>query len=158
MLKASPEEAPQRIERLLEELKKAERELESARKQREAGAAGDLAKRGEKLGDVTLVSIEQPGLNVGELQRLAIATRDAAGGPAVCIIVSSSEGKAGIVAAVTKDIASRGISARALIKDAARAIGGGAGGKDEVATGGGNNPGGVHEALKLATAAAREAL
>ncbi|MHB8512528.1 MAG: alanine--tRNA ligase [Actinomycetota bacterium] len=158
LLKASPEEAPQKVERLVEELKRAEREIERARKAQQSAAAGDLARAGEKIGDVTLIAIERPGLNVGDLQKLAIATRDAVGGPAICVIASSSDGKAGIVAAVTKDVASRGISARALLKDAAKAVGGGAGGKDEVATGGGNNPAGVAEALRLATIAAREAL
>ncbi|MGH2829590.1 MAG: DHHA1 domain-containing protein, partial [Actinomycetota bacterium] len=105
-----------------------------------------------------LLVAEQHDKNVGDLQRLAVATREAAGAPAIVVLASSSGGKAGIVAAVTKDVVARGISAKAVIGEAARAIGGGAGGKDDVATGGGNRPDGVAEALRLAGDAAARAL
>ena len=52
----------------------------------------------------------------------------------------------------------RGVSAKAILSGAAKAIGGGAGGKDDLATGGGNRPDGIAEALRLAADAAREAL
>ena len=158
LLKVKPDEAPARIEKLIADLKAAEQQIEAARREKERGAAGDLAKTGERIGDTLLLVGHQEGLAVGDLQRLAVATRDAAGGPAVVVLASSSGGKAGIVAAVTKEVVSRGTSAKAILGQAARAIGGGAGGKDEVATGGGNNPDGIAEALRLAGEAAREAL
>lgn len=158
LLKANTDDAPARVEKLLEDLKQAQKDIESARRQQEKAAAGDIAKDAERIGETMLLVAEQPGLNVGDLQRLGIATRDAFGGPAVVVLASSADGKAGIVAAVTKDVARRGVSAKAIIAQAARAIGGGAGGKDEVATGGGNNPAGVSEALTLARSAARDAL
>jgi alanyl-tRNA synthetase len=43
-----------------------------------------------------------------------------------------------------------------LIAQAAKAIGGGAGGRDDVATGGGKNTDGIAEALRLARTAAEE--
>jgi alanyl-tRNA synthetase len=48
-------------------------------------------------------------------------------------------------------------SAGELIKDAARAVGGGGGGKGDVATAGGKNPDGIDEALRLAGEKARAA-
>jgi alanyl-tRNA synthetase len=158
LLRSAPEEAPDRIERMLEELNRAEAAVASVRKAEQKGAAEQLARRGSRVGDSLLVVAEQPGLGVDELQKLAVATRDAAGGPAIVVLAAASDGRAGIVAAVTKDLASRGISAKGLIAEAAKAIGGGAGGKDQVATGGGGRAGGVGEALRLAEAAARGAL
>jgi len=158
LLRVKPEEAPARVEKLIADLKAAEQQIEAARRDKERGAAGDLAKAGERIGDTLLLVAPQEDLAVGDLQRLAVATRDATGGPAVVVLASAAGGKAGIVAAITKDVASRGISAKTILAQAARAIGGGAGGKDEVATGGGNNPDGIADALRLAGDAARAAL
>ena len=55
-----------------------------------------------------------------------------------------------------KGTATSGTKAAALIAQAAKAIGGGAGGRDDVATGGGKNVDGLAEALRLARAAAEE--
>jgi alanyl-tRNA synthetase len=52
-----------------------------------------------------------------------------------------------LVAAVT---AEAGVGAGVLIKDAARAVGGGGGGKGDIATAGGKNPAGLDEALEIA--------
>ncbi len=158
LLRTTPEEAPQRVEKMLDDLKAAQHELERAKQAQTKGAAGDLAASAERVGDAGLVVAEVKALRVDALQKLAVAVREAVPGTAAVVLVSAADGRAGIVAAVTKDLASRGISAKSLIAQAARAIGGGAGGKDEVATGGGSNAGGVGEALRLAAEEARRAL
>jgi len=62
------------------------------------------------------------------------------------------EGGVSLVAAVTP---TSGLSATALIKDAAKAVGGGGGGKGDIATAGGKLPENLPEALRLAEVAAR---
>jgi alanyl-tRNA synthetase len=158
LLRTTPEEAPDRVRKMLEDLKAAQQELERAKQVQTKGAAGDLAATAERVGDAGLVVAEVKDLRVDALQKLAVAVREAVRGPAAVVLVSAADGRAGIVAAVTKDLAGRGISAKSLIGQAARAIGGGAGGKEEVATGGGSKAGGVHEALRLAAEEARRAL
>jgi len=152
LLRATPEEAPARIEKLLADLKAAEHDLRKAHQAGRREQAGDLATQAQKYGDTSVVIAEVPGLQTKELQDLAIAVRESVGGPAVVVLVSAADGRAGIVAALDKETAGR-VQPRALIADAARAIGGGAGGKGEVATGGGANADGVAEALRLARAA-----
>jgi alanyl-tRNA synthetase len=157
ILKTTPEEAPARVARLLDDLKAAEQQ---ARKQQSAGQrerAAELARAAERIGEVSVVLAEVPGLAGGDLQKLASQVRDALEGPGAVILASGSNGKAAIVAALDKATAAR-VKAPALIAAAARAIGGGAGGKDEAAIGGGSNAAGVTEALRLARAAAEELL
>jgi len=157
LLRTSPEEAPARIEKLLEELRAAEGQV---RKSQQAGArarAGELAAAAEMIGDTSVVFAEVPGLGTKELQDLGLAVREAVGGAVAVVLVSAADGRAAIVAALDKATAAR-VQPRALIADAAKAIGGGAGGKGEVATGGGANAAGVSEALRLARSAAQEEL
>jgi len=158
LVKGSPEEAADKVRRLLDDLKAARAELERSRSSNVKDQAGSLASKAEKVGDASLVVAEVPGLGVGDLGKLAVSVREALRGPAMVILGSGADGKAGVVAALTKDIVGRGVSAKTILGPAAKAIGGGAGGKDDLATGGGNRPDGVPEALRLAADAAREAL
>lgn len=154
LLKATPDEAPARLERLLADLKAAEQQVRKAQQAGQADVAKGLARTAEKIDDVSLVAAAVPNLNAGELQKLALAVRDAVGGPVAVILASSSDGKAAVVAAVDKATGAR-VQPAQLISDAAKAIGGGAGGRGEVATGGGKNAAGVADAIRLARAAAQ---
>jgi alanyl-tRNA synthetase len=158
LVKGTPDEAADRVRRLVDDLKAARAELEKERRGGMKDQAGSLAAQAEKVGDASLVVAEVPGLGVDELGKLAVSVREAVKGPAAVVLGSGSDGKAGVVAALTKDIVGRGVSAKGILSEAARAIGGGAGGKDDLARGGGNRPEGIPEALRLAAETARGAL
>ena len=158
LVKGTPDEAADKVRRLLDDLKAARQELERSRSSSVKDQAGSLAAAAEAVGDASLVVSEVPGLGVGDLGKLAVSVREAVKGPAAVVLGSGVDGKAGVVAAITKDLVARGVSAKAILSGAAKAIGGGAGGKDDLATGGGNRPDGIAEALRLAADAAREAL
>lgn len=153
LLKTSAEDAPARVEKLLADLKSAEKASQAQRQAGEADLAKSIAATAVRKGSGATVVAEVPGLQVGELQSLALSVRNAVGAPCVVVLASSVEGKAGIVAAMDQATAAR-VQPREIIADAAKAIGGGAGGRGEVATGGGAKPEGVSEALRLAGAAA----
>ena len=91
-------------------------------------------------------------LSPGDLRELALAVRQQVGIRAVVLGGLTPEGGVSLVAAVTP---TSGLSATALIKDAAKAVGGGSGGKGDVATAGGKLPEHLPEALRLAEVAAR---
>ena len=77
--------------------------------------------------------------------------------PGVDVVVLggvTTAGGVGLVAAVQP---ATGIQASSLIKDAAKAVGGGGGGKGDVATAGGRDPAGIDEALRIAADAAAAA-
>ena len=69
----------------------------------------------------------------------------------VVLMGETPTGGVSLVAAVDK---TEGIPAADLIKTAARAVGGGGGGKGDVATAGGKDPSGLDEAMRIATEAA----
>ena len=91
-------------------------------------------------------------LSPGDLRELALAVRQQVGIRAVVLGGLTPEGGVSLVAAVTP---TSGLSATALIKDAAKAVGGGGGGKGDIATAGGKLPEHLPEALRLAEVAAR---
>jgi alanyl-tRNA synthetase len=154
LLKTTPEEAPARVERLLADLKVAEQQMKKSQSAGQKERATELAHKAERVRDTSVVVEQVDGLAVGDLQKLAVAVRDAVGGQAAVILASSIDGRAGIVAAIDKTTAGQGIKAAELIGEAAKVIGGGAGGRDDVATGGGKNAEAIPEALRLARAAA----
>jgi alanyl-tRNA synthetase len=158
LVRGTPDEAADKVRRVLDELKAAKAELDRAKKGDVKGQAGSLAAQAERIGDAAVVAAEVPGTSVSDLRALAVAVREAVKGPAIVVLASGADGKAGVVAAVSKELVGRGVSAQAIAKGAAEAIGGRAGGKDDLATGGGNRPEGVAEAVRLGGQAARDAL
>jgi alanyl-tRNA synthetase len=92
------------------------------------------------------------GLALGDLRELALAVRQRPGVVTVVLGGANDTGGANLVAAVA---AGAPVAAGELIRDAARAIGGGGGGKGDVATAGGKDASGLDTALELARAAAR---
>jgi len=72
----------------------------------------------------------------------------------VVLIGESDTGGVALAAAVDK---ATGINAGDLVKDAARAVGGGGGGKGDIAVAGGKNPDGIDAALTAAQAAVKAA-
>jgi alanyl-tRNA synthetase len=148
-LKARPEELPGRVNDLVERLRAAEKEIDSFRVEQLLAAAGTLASSAEAVGEVAFVGHRADGAGAGDVRRLALDVRGrlAADRPGVVAIVGSSNGKPSVVVAVNDAARSRGISANALVKAAATALGGKGGGKDDVAQGGGADAGKAEQAL-----------
>lgn len=136
------------LRRKLDELKAAHDEVKVLRNKLATGRAGELA-----LAAVDGVVVERiDGLAPPELRDLAIAVRQQDGVRATVLAGLTTGGGVSLVAAVAPD---SGLQAGDLIRDAARAVGGGGGGKGDVATAGGKNPDGLADALRLAREAAR---
>jgi len=151
-----PEDAPEQLRRKLEQLAEAQRELERVRAAGLAARAAELAGRaGGGAGPFYVV--EQVGeASADELRRMATAVRDRlAGRPGAVVLGATANGKAALVAVVTKDLADRGLAARDVLTAAAREVGGGAGGRGDLASAGGRDPSRLAEALAAAGAEAR---
>jgi alanyl-tRNA synthetase len=138
------------VQRKLDELRALGDEVKALRAQLASGRAGELA----GLAADGLVIERVDGLAPGELRELAIATRQEPGVDVVVLAGESTTGGVSLVAAVRPGTA---VQAAALLRDAARAVGGGGGGKGDVATAGGKDPSGIDEALRLAAKAAAAA-
>ena len=107
------------------------------------GRAAELA--AAATGGVVVQRVD--GLDTGDLRDLAIAVRNERGVEVVVLGGVTSAGGVSLVSAVRP---ATGIQASSLIKDAAKAVGGGGGGKGDVATAGGRDPSGIDEALRIA--------
>jgi len=150
-LKAPPAEAAARVEALVEERRRLERELAELRRRLATGGAGAAAAF-EEVGGVKLAArvVEVPAR---DLKSLADEIRKGIGSGVVAL-VSPMEGKASIVVSVTPDLAGR-FSAIDLVKAAAAAVGGrGGGGRPDMAQAGGPDAAKAEAAL----AAVRSAL
>jgi alanyl-tRNA synthetase len=133
-LKAPPAEAALRVEALVEERRRLEREVAELRRKLATGGAG-AAPAFEEVGGVKLAArvVEVPAR---DLKGLADEIRKGIGSGVVAL-VSPMDGKASIVVSVTPDLSAR-FSAVDLVKAAAAAVGGkGGGGRPDMAQAGG---------------------
>ncbi len=135
------------VQRKLDETKALQDEIKALRAQLAMGRAGELAALAH---DGVLVT-QVDGLNPGDLRELAIAVRQHPGIRLVVLIGETTSGGVGLVAAVATG---SGWTASELLKDAAKAVGGGGGGKGDIATAGGKDVTGIPAALELAARAA----
>jgi alanyl-tRNA synthetase len=139
------------VQRKLDEVKALNDEIKALRAQLALGRAAELAAIAH---DGVLVT-QVDGLTPGDLRELAIAVRQQPGIHLVVLIGETTSGGVGLVAAVEPG---SGRPASDLIKDAARAVGGGGGGKGDIATAGGKDVSGIPVALQLAAQAVVEAV
>jgi alanyl-tRNA synthetase len=140
-------EAVDGVQRKLDEIKALQSELKHMRAQVAVGRASEFA--AGAIDGVVVVRLD--GSEPSDLRDLAVAVRQQPGVRRVVLMGQTPGGGVSLVAAVQP---TEGIAAADLIKEAARAVGGGGGGKGDIATAGGKNPAGLDEALALATAAA----
>jgi len=144
------EELVEGVQRRLDEARALADEVKSLRAKLASGRADELA-----LSATDGIVVERvDGLAPGELRELALTVRSADGVDIVVLVGAANTGGVAIAAAVRPGL---GIEAAALIRDAARAVGGGAGGRGDVATAGGKDPSGIDEALRIAAKAIADA-
>jgi alanyl-tRNA synthetase len=157
LLGAPDEEVPARVEALLARLRDAERSARSAPASpaTRLDAAATLASAQEA--DGTKVMVENfPDADADALRALADDLR-AATGRFLVVAGGSGNGPALMVAA-SRDLVGEGFDAVPIVRQVAPLIGGGGGGRAELAQAGGMNPAGLDEALREAGRLALEAL
>jgi alanyl-tRNA synthetase len=147
LLGVKPDEVVQGVESLREELRSLRDELKALRREAAAGGAAELAATAVD----GIVVARSDGGSREDIKELAVALRQQPGIRAVVLIGEPDTGGVALVSAVAKD---SGLDAPALIKQAANAVGGGGGGKGDIATAGGRDASKIDEALALARAAA----
>ena len=153
-LKTQPDQIVERVERLLAQLKSAEKQIADLRNRELLGNVGALASSAEAAGPFKLVARHVPGVGGNDLRTLALELRTRlAAAPAVVALVGG-DAKPVVIVATTEAARALGARAGQLVGVAAPALGGRGGGKDDLAQGGGSDAGGASAAL----AAVRDAL
>ncbi len=154
-LRIAPAELPERVQRLLEQVKALSDELATARARQAAGEAAQLAAQAVD----GVVAERRDGLAPDELRKLALATRDQIGSGVVALVGLSPDGaKATLAVAVTPDLVGRDVSAAMIAAPAAKALGGGTAKNAELVQGGGPNVGAIDDALALLRKGATDAV
>ncbi len=148
LLKARPEELPERVADVLERLRGAEKEIQRVKVTQLLSSAAALAASARDHDGVAFVGHRAPeGAGAGEVRKLALDVRGRLGSrPGVVAVVGTTGGKPAVVVTVNDAGRDRGLSANALVKVAAGVLGGSGGGKDDVAQGGGGGGDGPIEA------------
>jgi alanyl-tRNA synthetase len=144
---STPDGLIEGIEKRLDEIKALKDEIKALRARAAAGQAAELATQAEN--GVVVTRIDR--LNPADLRDLAVAIRQQPGIRAAVLIGVTDTGGVSLVAATQPDA---GLEAGALIKDAARAVGGGGGGKGDIATAGGKDVAAIDTAIACARTAA----
>ena len=155
LLDVPTDEAVERVQSLMKRLRDAEKQLTTVREANLARQAETLAKQAQSHDGMLIVTHREDGLSADELRSLALSIRNQLDGRAAVIVGAlSSDAKAALVAAVTQNIVDDGVSAKDILADAANLVGGGAGGKGDVAQAGGRDGSKLDEALRIAVNAA----
>ncbi|MCB9932653.1 MAG: alanine--tRNA ligase [Planctomycetes bacterium] len=156
LTKAQPGKVVEKVQSLLKEVK----DLKGKAKKGggvEQSKLESIRKAAETVGDVTVYVAELEGAEATDL----LTIKDALGqdgGPSAVLLGSRGDGRALLLVAFTKDLVGRGLHAGKIVGEMARLVGGGGGGKPDVAQAGGKNPEGLPEALNTGMEKIREAL
>jgi alanyl-tRNA synthetase len=150
MLKVRPEELPERISGLLAQLRSAEKEIATVKAQQVLAAAGTLAAAPTDVFGVAFVGHDAGAVGADDVRSLALDVRGRLGNerPVVVAVAGVAKERPLVVVATNALAREWGVTAGALVRVAARTLGGGGGGKDDVAQGGGTDASAVGEALR----------
>jgi alanyl-tRNA synthetase len=157
LLRAPAGEAAERLEALIEDKRKLERELAEARRKLAMGGGTAEAGAARDVGGVKLYARAVSGVDMKDLKSLADEAKQNVGSGVVVIAAASEDGKASIVVAVTPDLTNR-FNAVELVRLGSAALGGkGGGGRPDMAQAGGPDGAKTQEALAAVEAGVRRA-
>jgi len=146
-LKASEEEAVERLERLLAQSRELERRIEKLQRDQAKSQSGDLLSQARERDGVKVLSTRVDGLDDKALRELADRLKEKLGSGVVALGTSDGS-KVSLIAAVTKDLSKR-FHAGDIIKRIAPMVGGNGGGRPDFAQAGGKDPSRLDEALAM---------
>ena len=159
LLGTRTDEAIERVTGLMARLKAAEKDLEKARTASLAQEAVRLADEADRVDGLAVLTRRVDGLTMDQLRQLANEVRGRLAERAVVVLgTATDDGKAQMICAVTGDLVEAGVEARPILHPAAQVVGGGAGGKGDLAQAGGKQGAKLDEALGVAAEEARRAV
>ncbi|HDP80327.1 MAG TPA: alanine--tRNA ligase [Spirochaetes bacterium] len=142
---------------LMERSRALEKELERVRKENLSSSIDDVIKDAVTVGETTLVAFEFQSVDIDELRKLSDMVRSKFQNSVTCF-GSHVDGKALLLFAATGPAVKKGVDCGALIKGVSGLVGGGGGGRKDMAQAGGKKPDGIAAALKAAVEMARSML
>jgi len=143
------EKVPDRIESLFSDLKELRQENESLNAKLSNAQAGDIFENVQTAGDYTLIAEQVEAKDMEQLRQMADQWQ--ANEPSdILVLALANEGKVNMITAMNDKAVNSDLKAGDLIQEIAPIVGGGGGGRPEMAQAGGSNPEGLTEALATA--------
>ena len=149
VLKATPDNLAEKIAHLTAENKALHSEVESLKSKLAQDAMGDVMDQVQEIKGVKLLAAEVDGVDMNGLRDLGDQLKEKLG-EGVVVLASGNDGKVSLMVTATDAAMKQGAHAGNLIKAIAGLVGGGGGGRPNMAQAGGKNPAGIQEALKKA--------
>ena len=155
--KTTPDKLTERIETMQGEIKALQSENEKLKNQMAKDAVGNVMDQVVEINGVKLLAVALKDTGMNELRNLGDQFKEKLGN-GVVVIASAAEGKVNLMATATDEAIKAGAHAGNLIKGIAALVGGGGGGRPNMAQAGGKNPDGIQAALKKAAEVLKEQL
>ena len=149
LLKATPDSLADKITHLMSENKALHSEVESLKSRMAQDAVGDVMDQVKEVKGVKLLAAEVDGVDMNGLRDLGDQLKEKLG-DGVVVLASANEGKVSLMATATDGAMKKGAHAGNLVKGIAGCVGGGGGGRPNMAQAGGKNPEGIKDALEKA--------
>ena len=145
-VKATPANLVERLEHLMAEMKALQSENESLKSKAAKDALGDVMDQVTEIKGVKLLAASVDGVDMNGLRELGDQLKEKLG-EGVVVLASVNEGKVNLIAMATDGAMKQGAHAGNLIKAIAAKVGGGGGGRPNMAQAGGKNPAGIPDAI-----------
>ncbi len=155
LLSVAPLAVPERVEGLKQELESLKQRLQERASAGPITADG-LLEQAATIGDATIVVAEAPTAEANLMRQLIDQIRQKSGSSAVLLASCEGDDKVTLVAGVSNDLQEKGAHAGNWVRPVAKVLGGGGGGRPDMAQAGGKQPAKLPEALEVAKKAITE--
>ncbi len=149
ILKANPDQLLDKLNNTLAQMKELSSENESLKAKLANESLGDVTSDMVSVGDFNIIATAVEGVDMNGLRDLGDQLK-AKVSEGIVVIASANDGKVNLIAMATDAAVKAGAHAGNLIKEVAPLVGGGGGGRPNMAQAGGKNPAGINDAVAKA--------
>ena len=148
-LRVQPEQLPDRVNKLVAQLKAAEKQIADLKNQTVLADVNNIVAKSHDMWGIGYIAHRADGVSGNDLRTLALEIRNRVQNtPSVVAVVGGSVDKPSVVIVTTQGARDRGLNAGVLVRVASETLGGRGGGKDDIAQGGGTDGARAEDALK----------
>lgn len=141
--------AIQRAEELIQQTKDLRKDVQKSKKEGVQKYSSDLIANAREISGVKIVTDVLEGVDVGDLRKTVDSLKKSLSSVAI-ILGTIENGRVTLIASLSNDLVKKGLHAGNIAKDIAKVVGGGGGGRADMAQAGGQLPDKINEAIDLA--------
>jgi alanyl-tRNA synthetase len=156
-IKTQPRQFIEAVSRLQDQVRSLEKELKQARRRGQGPSAADLLGRAKRVGDTTIVSANLGDASPDDL-RAAIEQIRQSCPSAAAVLGGVNDGKPMAIVGLTRDLVQKGLKAGEIVRSIGVVMGGGGGGRPDLAQAGGKDPARLDDALRAGVEAIERSL